>query len=35
VLLEPGSDDGFAANVFDRMREAGTPVPILRLMGER
>jgi hypothetical protein len=35
VLLEPGSDDGFAANVFDRMREAGAPVPILRLMGER
>jgi len=35
VLLEPESDDGFVANVFDGMREAGTPVPILRLMGER
>jgi hypothetical protein len=35
VLLEPESDDGFVANVFGRMREAGTPVPILRLMGAR
>jgi hypothetical protein len=35
VLLEPESDDGFVANVFGGMREAGTPPPILRLMGER
>jgi hypothetical protein len=35
VLLEPESDDGFAANVSDGMREAGTSVPILRRMGER
>jgi hypothetical protein len=35
VLLEPESDDGFVANVFGEMREAGTPVPILRLMGAR
>jgi hypothetical protein len=35
VLLEPESDDGFVANVFGGMREAGTPVPILRLMGAR
>jgi hypothetical protein len=35
VLLEPESDDGFVANVFGGLREAGTPVPILRLMGAR
>jgi hypothetical protein len=35
VLLEPESDDGFVANVLGGTREAGTPVPILRLMGAR
>jgi hypothetical protein len=35
VLLDPASDDGFVANVLRGMREAGTPAPIVRLMGER